>query len=402
MLNYLLIIRVYQITHSNTVVSGLVFIFLIPQLVFSIFAGIFVDRFDKKFVLISTNILRALILLPLFLIAKNVTLFFVVAFAIATITQFFIPAEAAMIPQAVRKRLLFLPANSLFAVTLYGSIIIGFIAAGPILKLLGITSAFFIIAILFLIAALFNFMMPDTAGIDFFAKQRQLFSKAMTYQRVLGVLFNDIGELIYTVLRSKKLIVSLLYLTISQAVILILGALMPGYAATVIGIDVEDSSIFLLAPAAIGMILGSFVVAHVNHNFAKKILVLPSLFLSGLLILLLPVFSKVAQKDVFYSVYAYLPFDPIILVAASCLLLGIFNAMIIVPSNTLLQEQSGATLRGRIYGLFNALSALLSLIPVLLAGYLSDLFGVGRVLTYAGIIIMIFALVTLVSKRKKR
>lgn len=388
MLNFVLVLRVYQLTASNAAVSALILFFMFPQLLLALFAGVLVDRIDKKIVMLVTNAARALCLfLPIFF-GSNVAVLYITAFIMSIITQFFLPAEVPMIPTLVRKRLL-LPANSLFTITLYGSIIVGYILAGPILKFAGIITTFLFLAILFTAASVCNSLLPGKNG-RAYVREQVIKISAITYRRVWQVIFNDIGEMLYKIIRGGGIILALTYLTISQTVIVMLGALLPGYTKTMLSTDVEDSSLIILAPAAIGMIAGSFFVARVGSKIRKSRLVLPGSILSGVMLLLLPVFSRFNNSQTFLNLAPLLPFDLFHLVIAVCFLLGFFNAMIIIPANTVIQERSVQSIRGRIYGLFNALSALFSIIPVAIAGYFSDIFGVGKVLTFIGASVIVF------------
>src|SRR5487761_679233 len=61
--NFFLLLVVYKLTHSNTAVSGIVLTFTIPAIFFGSIAGVYVDRWNKKYVLIITNTIRALLLI---------------------------------------------------------------------------------------------------------------------------------------------------------------------------------------------------------------------------------------------------------------------------------------------------------------------------------------------------
>ena len=163
---------------------------------------------------------------------------------------------------------------------------------------------------------------------------------------------------------------------------------MPGFAATIVAIDIEDSSFILLAPAALGMIVGSFLVARLGQKIRKSRLVLPGVILSGLGLFVLPLFKWLSLGTTLIGVIGLM------------FLLGIFNAMVIIPSNIIIQERAAAAIRGRIYGIFNGFSAFISIIPVALAGYFSDVFGVGSVLTVLGIIIMLVGILPLFRGRE--
>src|SRR5216684_926020 len=128
---FALIVLVGEITKSNTSSSILILLAILPAVLFGIFAGVVVDRTDRKRVLVVTNAFRALAVLPLLVIGESVTTAYIVNFLVAAITVFFVPAESATIPAIVRKRDL-LVANSLFTFTFNGAFLVGFIILAPV------------------------------------------------------------------------------------------------------------------------------------------------------------------------------------------------------------------------------------------------------------------------------
>ena len=54
--NFILLIVVFQISSSNLAVAGVVLAFTLPSILFGIIAGVFVDNWNKKRVLVITNI----------------------------------------------------------------------------------------------------------------------------------------------------------------------------------------------------------------------------------------------------------------------------------------------------------------------------------------------------------
>ena len=87
---------------GNTAVSLLILSFLAPAVLFSAVAGVYVDRLDKRLVLVATNVLRAGLLVLLWLAGANLALLLLLNVLISTVTVFFAPAEASMIPQLSR------------------------------------------------------------------------------------------------------------------------------------------------------------------------------------------------------------------------------------------------------------------------------------------------------------
>jgi MFS family permease len=128
-------------------VSAVMIAFTIPAVLFGAAAGVFVDRWRKQSVLVLSNLLRGglVLLLPLCLwVATDwgtlagwplaFWLLLAVTFAISTLTQFFAPAEQAIIPVLVKEGDL-LPANSLYTTTMTASVIVGFAVGDPLLAL---------------------------------------------------------------------------------------------------------------------------------------------------------------------------------------------------------------------------------------------------------------------------
>src|SRR6266403_5653274 len=104
--NFFLIFTVYTLSHSNTAVSGVVLTFTIPAILFGSIAGAYVDRWDKKKVLIITTSLRAILLIFLAFMLNNLFIVYLFSLLISILSQFFIPAESPMIPLVVKKDLL--------------------------------------------------------------------------------------------------------------------------------------------------------------------------------------------------------------------------------------------------------------------------------------------------------
>lgn len=386
MMNFVLILRTFQLTSSNTAVSGLVLSFSAPAVVVGLLAGVFVDRRDKKQILLLTNALRGLLVLLLIFFGQSVPLIYLIVFLVALVTLFFVPAEAYMIPRLVPKRLL-LPANAVFTISLYASILIGYILAGPFLKILGPRYIFVFISLLFLLAAMFISFVgikPDKRGVGIGINHFSL--------RVVRRVSADLSEGFKLFRKSKNILESLLLLSFSQVIILILGALLPGYAKNLLAIEIEDLSFLLFAPAALGMVLGALIVGHIGNRFSRKNLITFGILVSGIIISILPFSNRLASKFLILKLNAILPatleIDILQIVIFLAVILGIANAFITVCANTILQGETNEDLRGRVYGAFTSFSALLSVVPVLAAGGLADIFGVGKILTSIGMLIV--------------
>ena len=382
MMNFILIVVVYALTSSNTAVAGIVLSFTIPAIVFGLLAGVYVDRWNKKTVLFSANILRAILLFGLYLFHTNVPIVFIISFAIAVVTQFFIPAETAMIPNLVKKHSL-LSANALFGMGIYGSMVVAYALSGPFLIFFGRKDVFILLALFFVLASFF---------ISFIRVPSERALPEDSDSPVLGGVGEEIKSVFSIIKRTKEIYNSLFLLTLSQIVILILAVIGPGYAREILKVGVERFPLLFITPAAIGMIFGAVVVTSFFHKQPRERSVNIGLFLSSFAILLMPYISKVSSYHFIIVINSVLPsffaitFLHIILILA--FLLGFSNALIFVPSNTILQEKTAEEFRGKVYGALNALAGIFSLLPIILVGFLSDIIGIASVITGIGIFIL--------------
>ncbi|MBI3888065.1 MFS transporter, partial [Candidatus Microgenomates bacterium] len=155
-----LIIRVYEVTHSNAAVSILVFLQTIPNILVGAVAGVLVDRWGRKKVMFLSHFLRFFVVLGFLFSSESVGWVYILVLLISVITQFFFPAEAGTIYQVVKERKLLLTANSLFSVTFFASVIAGNVLAGPFLLIFGHVTTFIIVSLAFLMASVFTSQLP--------------------------------------------------------------------------------------------------------------------------------------------------------------------------------------------------------------------------------------------------
>ena len=153
-------------TQPNTAVSLLILSFLVPAVLFSAVAGVYVDRVDRRLVLIATNILRGFAMIGLVLVGDQFLLILLLNIFVSTVTVFFAPAEAAMIPEVVPRHQL-LSANGVFTITLNAAFAIGFALLGPlVINLAGPQAVIVVVAALYFLAAglLFHAAAVTAAG----------------------------------------------------------------------------------------------------------------------------------------------------------------------------------------------------------------------------------------------
>lgn len=373
MLLFVLALRVYQISGSNAAVSGLFLTFGVPAVIVGIAAGAIVDHLDKRIVLVAADMSRAVLVLVFFLFPGILPVLYLVSFATAIITQFYVPAEAPTIPRLVPPELL-VTANSLFSLTYYSSLGVGSLVAGPVLRLFGAHAVFLLIAALFALAAWFAWRLPREIG------------KPMIHMaQAVG---SSMREGLAYVKATPAIAEALLLLTGTQIVLALLGTLGPGFADRVLGIDVRDASLFITGPAILGIVAGALWVGTVGFRISVRKLIQRGITAAGILLILIALTVRLKRVAIFAPVYV----DPIILPIEFFLffLLGIANSMLDVPANSVLQKEAGGDMRGRVYGLLTAAVGGVGMLPIVLTGLLADVIGVGKVIFALGVLITLY------------
>ncbi len=391
MMNFILILVAFTLTTSNTAVSGIVLSFTIPAIFFGILAGVYVDRKNKKKILLLTNILRGLLLVLLAFVHEKLLFVYAISFFIATITQFFIPAETPMIPILVKKDAL-LSANALFGLALYGSLLIAYALSGPFLIFFGSRNALLALAVLYFIGAFFVVCIRLPKAIPLPRKPGIKLTKAS----IVG----EVKEALSHILQIREVSHAFFLLVLSQVLILIIAVIGPGYAKHVLHIPINQFPLYFVTPAAIGMGIGAMVLTNYLDKVSKKKSATIGLFISAVALYLLQYGSILSQKAFVHYLNTYLPGILQITILHSMVvlafILGLANALIFVPSNTIIQEQTSDTLRGKIYGTLNTIVALASLLPVIVVGSLADIFGVPLVLTVLAITVAFIGILRLI------
>jgi MFS family permease len=146
-------IYVFRQTDSALSVGLMLMATAAPSLLVGLFAGVFVDRYDRRKIMIGADVLRAIFvaLIPI-LVPLNVIWLYVIVMLVSALSQFFDPAHESVLPEVASDEEL-AAANSLIAISSFGSTAVGFAAAGLIASAANINWAFYANALTFLFSA---------------------------------------------------------------------------------------------------------------------------------------------------------------------------------------------------------------------------------------------------------
>ncbi|MBI2019673.1 MFS transporter [Candidatus Daviesbacteria bacterium] len=371
-LNFALIIWVFKLTDSNIAVAMLMVAISLPAVLWGLFAGVIVDIIDRKKIIMVIDFALSLLFFSLIFLKGNLLALLGITFLINTAAQLYSPAEASAIPVIVKRKQL-LSANSVFSATLYSCFLLGFGLAGPLISHLGINFIFVLGGVLLGIAFLLSLSFPSIKTVA--GKEEEKLIKVLSgkhYVKLWSFGISEIKETIRLIRGKLPVLTSIAILAGVQMIIGTMAVLSPGFLEKSLQIKATDASYVLIIPLGLGIVIGGLLLGKFGQGLIRRRLVSRSILLGGLLLFsvgIAPLISPAIR-------YFHAPRPPLskVLVAGS-FLIGIILVSVLIPSQTVLQENTPEEDRGKVFAVLGVAMAGLSLGPVLLSGLLADLFG---------------------------
>ena len=386
LLNFALIVRVFDLAQgtrlANISVALVVLSFGIPSIFLAAAAGVYVDHWNRKIVLVVANLIRGILALGYLAFEHNLAMVLLLSFLIASATQFFAPAEAASIPVLVGEKQL-LRANSLFIFTMYASFIAGYGAASPIIALFGPQAPYYITSIMFLLAGLLVTRLPNMQAVK---------HTAISLKQLVASTFTELKQNAKLIRSNTNLSFPILQLTVSQAIVGVILALAPALSLTILHRQIQNASQFLILPAGIGMVIGVVMIGYLSKYYKKAKIISDGLIAGGLVLSLLGVTGIIERLSRTNHHHVAVSITVAFAVALLVLMLGMTNGLVSIAAQTLLQEHTTDASRGKVFGALNMMVNIAATLPIFFAGILADVFGVTRVILVIGLALLIFAL----------
>ena len=332
----------FKMKSGSYEVAGIMISFIIPMALLGPVAGVFVDRWDVKKTMIASDLLRAVIA-ALLVLPSELYQIYILVFALSAVSCFFLPAQSVAIPLIVRKQELLL-ANSVNAQTIQFNKIISPAVAGVLVYWAGEKLCFYVDSFTFLFSA------AVLAGL------------ALRRERVEQD--KDARSVVKELSKGLKFIANhraILFVIVSLvAAILAVGAFDALISVFIRDILASDEQLFgaLVSLVGVGTILGSLIIAKSGQRYSKVNMVALGIFGMGLSVLIMAALSKVA------------------VVIACSLLLGLGVAYVLVPSQTLIQEETPHDMLGRVTSTSMSLMTVAQLFSFLVAGAIAGWIGI--------------------------
>ena len=341
----------YRLKGSAAQVTGIQIAYMAPFAIMGPLSGVFVDRWPLKPTLVSSDLIRAVLVVFLFF-TTSLWQIDAVLVALSCVSTFFAPAQSVTIRTYVPPNGL-IAANALMQTAMMGTRIIGPTLAGILVAAFGANVCYALDVVSFVASA----ALIGTVAI---VRPKAAAAAGPSNKGRVGAVLHDMGAGMRFIAHHAAISFVVLAMAAGMFVIGCFGPLIAIYvrewlhaSALVFGI--------VSAMVGIGMIVGMPLVRRLSGTLSNSTLVLGGLAGIGVGALLLGAFT--------YAPTAML----------GTFTLGFTFAGVIVPAQTLMQRETPHELLGRISSTVMSVVFFAQLIGLVLSGVLAQLFGVRAV-----------------------
>ena len=359
------IILINKYTNSSPLaIAGITIALALPTLLFGLFSGVYVDRWNRKTVLIVSDTLRGLLLLVPLLVhdSSHIWIFYVVAFFQSVVGTFFEPAKNAIIPLIVDQDRL-MAANAFSQTTKLLAQVVGTALAGVLVGLAGSGwPAFMIDAASFFVSVIFCSLL--------------IIPKAKMAEKGKGIrfVFRQLGEGMSFVRNSRTLLSVVItntftMLGLGAVIVLIIPFLTKDLGVNTTWIGIIQSL------EVVGMVLGAVLVTALAAKIRAQWIMMVGVLGMG-------IFIALGERTFQLSTLIYIIMG-----------VGISLTAAQAAAATLMQKLVPNEKRGRASSAMATVNSIANIVSMATAGILGSLLGIRYVFFLAGLIIVIAAIV---------
>jgi MFS family permease len=367
---------ILDLTGSGTLMGTFMILSMVPRLLLYPIAGVVGDRVNRKWIMVWTDFGRGALILLLALLATRdlvgIPVLYVAQLLMSAMSALFGPATMAMLPDIVDDDEL-TRANSVMGGIDSGSMIVGPVLGGIIYGIGGITGAFLVNGISFIVSG----------ASEVFIRYHQETTKVGSVREVL----RDLRGGLRFARESRALMTLIGFALVINAFLVPLFAVhLPYMMRVVIGFSARDFG-FVSAAFMAGILGGNLLIATLFassriEKLLNRGLFATTLFMFALVALMFPDslatlgYASLATLAAYFSVLV---------------VLGLFNAFINTPLNVGLQRLAPTEFRARVFSVLGLGTQAVTPIGFAIMGIALDLYPahlIALAVTLMGLVIV--------------
>jgi MFS family permease len=352
--------------HANPQqVTGVQISYQVPIAVLGILAGVFVDRWPLKRTLVASDIIRGFLCL-LLLAANQVWHYYVILAAISVVSSFFGPAQGVVIREAVPFHGL-RSSNALMQQVMFTMRIVGPSAAGILVGSFGPNPCYWLDAVSFFASASF------IASVVIKRSSTVHKHTAAEDKGAVAKIWHDMQQGISFIVHHAALLFVVLAMSVGMFIIGCFGPLIAVYVRDSVHASTKTYGI-ASAMIGVGMFVGVTSLTKFAASVKNTILVY-----TGLLGIALGLVVLTALTFIWSTLLG----DFLIGAAVAC---------IIIPAQTLMQQETPPELMGRVGSTFMSAVFTAQILGLILSGALAKVTGVREVFALCAAVLVLLTL----------
>jgi MFS transporter, DHA3 family, macrolide efflux protein len=344
--DFLAVFAVFSIVtfqmHGTPMQVALILVaYMLPLAVISPLAGVFVDKWNVRWTMIASDLIRGVLVLTL-IFQRDLYVIYGTFLVLSTVSAFFVPAQSVAVRTLTPTNGL-MSVNGLMSQAMQGSQIISPAIAGLMVQGLGANSCFLFDSLSFFFSAALVFSLT--------------IERAKAPAAAAGTVLQSLTQGFRFIFNHSVIAFVMISMTAGMFAMRCFGALLSVYVRDILH---SNAALFgtLNSLIGVGMIIGTQCI----HRFARKAsprhMVIYGLGGMGAGVLLTALFGMVATT------------------AAGMLGLGFFAAFIFITAQTLIQQETPGEMLGRVTSSLMSLMAISQVVAMLLAGPVAERAGI--------------------------
>jgi len=351
----------YSLTKSALLLSVVSALQFLPALLFSLFAGVLIDRLPKKRMLIITQSLSLVITFALWLLVKSGGIQYwhllVTASLLGLVNTLDMPLRQSFVVEMVGHEDL-MNAIALNSLTFNVARMIGPSIAGILMGTLGVSACFLINSLSFGAVLISLFFIHPVAC-------------AVPEQTERQGVFESIGEGLRYIRHNETLFITLLFMVVVSTFALNYSVTIPVFATQVLGLA-ETGYGFLMSALGAGALVGALFVAALSKSGPRRYILFFLPVLTGIVLIL------IGNTNSFLST------------GISLAIGGFLFVSYLSTANSNLQIHTEDRFRGRVMSVYSLVVAGSSPIGNLFVGAADNWFGARMGFIASGIAVIVF------------
>ncbi|MBN2219083.1 MAG: MFS transporter [Kosmotogaceae bacterium] len=342
-----------------------------PVLLFSLPAGVFVDRFPKRSIVLLTQMISMILALILAILVFTDSVqywhIFLLALGLGMVKTLDIPARQSFMIELVGRDVV-LNAVALNSTVMNLGRVVGPAVAGVVMALVGAGWCFLVNGLTFL-AVIFGLLKIDV--------------EPVIKKRPKGTVIPDIKEGLAYLFSSPILTTTTLILAIVSTFGMNYSVLIPVFARNQLGLDAQGYGL-LMSTLGVGSMLGALIVASSSSRGPNRVRLFVVPFITSSLFMIMA----------FNRSYAF-----------SALLIGLMgfaNIFFTTTANSLMQINSNNEFRGRVMSVYSLVFAGSTPIGNMFVGSIADRAGGGSAFFWAGVVTFLLVASTILAHKIRK